>query len=89
MPDDRSRRVTSIRSVGIPRVEVGIQRVENGLIHGPKTRMLPGDAEKSIEKLVAEVKALQRFSIGGKGQSEGRDRTASGRALIHCDRSRS
>jgi NAD(P) transhydrogenase subunit beta len=36
----------------------GYSGVENELFYNPKTEMLFGDAKKSIERLVAEVKAL-------------------------------
>lgn len=36
----------------------GYSGVENDLFYNPKTEMLFGDAKKTIEKLVAEVKAL-------------------------------
>jgi NAD(P) transhydrogenase subunit beta len=36
----------------------GYSGVENELFYHPHTTMLFGDAKKSIEKLVAEVKAL-------------------------------
>jgi NAD(P) transhydrogenase subunit beta len=36
----------------------GYSGVENELFYHPRTTMLFGDAKKSIEKLVAEVKAL-------------------------------
>ena len=36
----------------------GYSGVENELFYNPRTEMLFGDAKKSIETLVAEVKAL-------------------------------
>jgi NAD/NADP transhydrogenase beta subunit len=49
----------------------GYSGVENELFYHPKTEMLFGDAKKSLEKLVAEVKAAGLKCAGAfvvKGQ---------------------
>ena len=52
--------VDSARSVIVLKrsMAAGYSGVENELFYNPKTEMLFGDAKKSIETLVAEVKAL-------------------------------
>jgi NAD(P) transhydrogenase subunit beta len=52
--------VDSARSIIVLKrsMAAGYSGVENELFYNPKTEMLFGDAKKSIEKLVAEVKAL-------------------------------
>jgi NAD(P) transhydrogenase subunit beta len=52
--------LTGVRSIIVLKrsMAVGYSGVENELFYHPRTKMLFGDAKKSIEKLVAEVKAL-------------------------------
>ena len=52
--------VDSARSVIVLKrsMAAGYSGVENELFYNPRTEMLFGDAKKSIETLVAEVKAL-------------------------------
>jgi NAD(P) transhydrogenase subunit beta len=37
---------------------MGYAAIENDLFYHPKTRMLFGDAKATLQKLVAEIKAL-------------------------------